>query len=305
MVTSILGAGNDGQGSDTDLVKETTTAKFADDVIEMSKEAAVVLDFWAPWCGPCKQLTPILEKLVRQAKGAVRLVRVNIDEYPEIAQQMQVKSIPAVYAIKDGRPVDGFTGALPESQVKIFLERLIGADALGGMDVVLETAAMALEAGDVQDAVEVYGAILAEDRENSEAIAGLAKCYLKTNDLDRAEQTLALTPPDKKASAPIMSAEAMLALARKSGSIGDRATLQAKIEADANDHDARFDLAMVLYFEGDKEGALDALFEIMKRKRAWNDEAARKQLIEFFEAWGAADPFSIEGRRRLSSFLFS
>jgi putative thioredoxin len=196
-------------------------------------------------------------------------------------------------------------GAVPESQIKTFIERLTGGDAFSTIDSVLETAELALESGDIQQAVEVYGAVLSEDRENENAIAGLAKCYIKSGDLDRAEQTLAVTPPEKKSAAPIANAEAMLALARKSGSAGDTAALKARIDADPNDHDARFKLAMALNFEGNREAALNELFEILKRDRGWKEDAARKQLLEFFDAWGVDDPLSIKGRRRLSSFLFS
>ncbi len=305
METPILGAADGHQGGGQHLIKDTTSADFVADVVDGSKDALVLVDFWAPWCGPCKQLTPVLEKIVKQADGKVRLVKLNIDEHPAIAQQMRIQSVPTVYAFRNGRPVDAFMGAVPESQIKTFIERLTGGDAFSTIDSVLETAELALESGDIQQAVEVYGAVLSEDRENENAIAGLAKCYIKSGDLDRAEQTLAVTPPEKKSAAPIANAEAMLALARKSGSAGDTAALKARIDADPNDHDARFKLAMALNFEGNREAALNELFEILKRDRGWKEDAARKQLLEFFDAWGVDDPLSIKGRRRLSSFLFS
>ncbi|MGI9386243.1 MAG: thioredoxin [Methyloligellaceae bacterium] len=304
MVTPLLGAADNPQGGDADLIKDTTASDFVADVIDASKDALVVVDFWAPWCEPCKQLTPMLEKIVKQADGAVRLVKLNIDDNPAIAQQMRVQSVPTVFAFRDGRPVDAFAGALPESQIRTFIERLAGADVFNSLDSVLETASLAFEAGDTQEAAEVYSAILSEDRENEEAIAGLAKCHIKTGDLERAEQILTLTGPEKT-SAVISNVEAMLALARKSQAVGDTTELRAKIETNPNDHDARFNLAMALNSEGDKEGALEALVEILKRDRTWNDDAARKQLIEFFDAWGPSDTVGTEGRRRLSSFLFS
>ena len=299
--TPILGEG-DG-ASNADLIKNTTTQDFVRDVVEASKQQPVLVDFWAPWCGPCRQLTPALEKAVRAAKGAIRLVKLNIDEHPEIPGQMGVQSIPAVFAFKDGRPVDGFMGALPDSRITAFIARLIGETADGTDD--LEAAEAALEAGDVNTAAQAFGEILQNDAENAHAAAGLAKCYIKTGDLARAEQTLALVPPAKADSPPVAGARAALDLAKKAGDAGDVESLRAKVAADPGDPQARFDLALALNAAGDRQGALDALLEIVGKNRAWNDDAARKQLVQFFDAWGPGDPATTSGRQKLSSLLFS
>jgi putative thioredoxin len=291
-------------GGETNLIKNTTTKDFLRDVIEASREVPVLVDFWAPWCGPCRQLTPILEKAVRAAKGAVRLVKLNIDEQPQIPGQMGVQSIPAVFAFQDGRPVDGFMGALPESRVNDFIARLIG-DSAGGTAADLEAAEAALSAGDVNSAAQLFGEVLQKDRENAQALAGLAKCYIKTGDLVRAEQTLALVPPAKADSSPVASARAALELARKTPAAGDIETLRAKLAADPKDPQARFDLALALNAKGDRSGALDELLALVAKNRGWNDDAARKQLLQLFDAWGPADPSTIAGRQRLSSLLFA
>jgi putative thioredoxin len=298
--TPILNQG----GGEADLIKNTTTKDFLRDVIEASREVPVLVDFWAPWCGPCRQLTPILEKAVRAAKGAVRLVKLNIDEQPQIPGQMGVQSIPAVFAFQDGRPVDGFMGALPESRVNDFIARLIG-DSAGDTAADLEAAEAALSAGDVNSAAQLFGEVLQKDRENAQALAGLAKCYIKTGDLARAEQTLALVPPAKADSSPVASARAALELARKTPAAGDIETLRAKLAADPKDPQARFDLALALNAKGDRSGALDELLAVVAKNRGWNDDAARKQLLQLFDAWGPADPSTIAGRQRLSSLLFA
>ena len=298
--TPILNQG----GGEADLIKNTTTKDFLRDVIEASREVPVLVDFWAPWCGPCRQLTPILEKAVRAAKGAVRLVKLNIDEQPQIPGQMGVQSIPAVFAFQDGRPVDGFMGALPESRVNDFIARLIG-DSAGDTAADLEAAEAALSAGDVNSAAQLFGEVLQKDRENAQALAGLAICYIKTGDLARAEQTLALVPPAKADSSPVASARAALELARKTPAAGDIETLRAKLAADPKDSQARFDLALALNAKGDRSGALDELLAVVAKNRGWNDDAARKQLLQLFDAWGPADPSTIAGRQRLSSLLFA
>jgi len=298
--TPILNQG----GGEADLIKNTTTKDFLRDVIEASREVPVLVDFWAPWCGPCRQLTPILEKAVRAAKGAVRLVKLNIDEHPQIPGQMGVQSIPAVFAFQDGRPVDGFMGALPESRVNDFIARLIG-DSAGDTAADLEAAEAALSAGDVNSAAQLFGEVMQKDRENAQALAGLAKCYIKTGDLARAEQTLALVPPAKADSSPVASARAALELARKTPAAGDIETLRAKLAADPKDPQARFDLALALNAKGDRSGALDELLAVVAKNRGWNDDAARKQLLQLFDAWGPADPSTIAGRQRLSSLLFA
>jgi putative thioredoxin len=297
--TPILG----GDGG-ADLIKDTTTKDFVRDVVEASRQVPVLVDFWAPWCGPCRQLTPVLEKAVRAAKGAVKLVKLNIDEHPQIPGQMGVQSIPAVFAFQDGKPVDGFMGALPESRVADFIARLIGQESDDGNSE-LEAAEAALAAGDVNKAAQIFGEVLQKDSESAEAAAGLSRCYIKLGDLARAEQTLALVPPAKVENAAAASARAALDLAKKGADAGDVTTLRAKIDADPNDHQARFDLALALNAKGDREGALDALLAIVAKNRGWKDEAARKQLLQLFEAWGGADPVTVTGRQRLSSLLFA
>jgi putative thioredoxin len=302
MDTPILSEG--GVAADADLIKNTTTKDFMRDVVEASREVPVLVDFWAPWCGPCRQLTPLLEKAVRAAKGAVKLVKMNIDEHPQIPGQMGVQSIPAVFAFQDGRPVDGFMGALPESRIKSFIARLIGdesADAAADLDAADE----ALAAGDANTAAQAFAEALQKDAENERAAAGLAKCYIKTGDLTRAEQTLALVPPAKADSVPVASARASLELARKAANAGDAESLRAKLAANPNDSQSRFDLAVALNAKGDRQGALDELLTIIRKDRAFNDDAARKELLQLFDAWGASDPATISGRQRLSSLLFA
>jgi putative thioredoxin len=301
--TPILNKGGAG-GADADLIKDSTTKDFMRDVIEASREVPVLVDFWAPWCGPCKQLTPILEKAVRAAKGTVRLVKLNIDDHPQIPGQMGVQSIPAVFAFQDGKPVDGFMGALPESRVADFIARLIG-DSAGDTAADLEAAEAALAAGDLNTAAQTFGEVLQKDRENAQSVAGLAKCYIKTGDLARAEQTLALVPPAKADSAPVASARAALELARKAPSTGDIEGLRAKLAANPQDAQSRFDLALALNAKGDRNGALEELLALVAKNRSWDDDAARKQLLQLFDAWGVSDPATITGRQRLSSLLFA
>ncbi|MCB1504101.1 MAG: thioredoxin [Hyphomicrobiaceae bacterium] len=293
-----------GAGGD-DLVKDSSTAGFARDVIEASKSALVLVDFWAAWCGPCRTLGPILEKVVRSYGGKVRLVKIDTDEHQAIAGQMRIQSLPTVYAFKDGKPLDGFMGALPESQIRSFVDRLLGDDAGDDLSAAMEAAQQALAAGDLQGAAELYAAVLQEDQLNPEALAGLAQCYMKSGDADRAEQTIALVPPDKRNIAAVESVRAALELAKKASDAGDASELEAKIAANPADHQARYDLAIALAAKGFKAEAVDHLVEIVRRQRAWNEEAARKQLVQLFEAWGPKDPATLDGRRKLSSVLFS
>jgi putative thioredoxin len=287
------------------LIKDTTTQTFVKDVIEESKRQPVLIDFWAPWCGPCKQLTPVLEKVVRAAKGKVKLVKMNIDEHPAIPGQMGIQSIPAVIAFVNGQPADGFMGALPESQVMAFLERLT-KDRIGGeAKDLLKAADTAFAEGDAAGAAELYAQLLEEDNTNVAALAGLARCYVETGAIEQAKQTLALVPDSKRNEAPVLAAKAALDLAEQAQSLGPVADLEQKVAANPLDHQARFDLALALNGKGRRQEALDHLISIVKRDRKWNDDGARKQLVQFFDAWGPADEATIEGRKRLSSILFA
>ncbi len=288
-----------------DIVKDATLSTFAKDVLEASRSVPVLVDFWAPWCEPCKQLTPTLEKVVRSFGGKVRLVKVNIDQNQALAGQLRIQSIPTVYAFRDGRPLDGFQGAQPESAVRAFVERLLGEEAAMDVAAAIVAADQALEAGDLQGAAEVYAAVLQGDPQNAAALAGLARCYLKSGDIARAEQTLELVPPDKRESAPMASARAALELAKVAGKAGDIGKLKAKVETGPGDHQARIDYAVALAAAGKKAEAAEQLLESFRRDRKWNDEAARKQLLKLFDAWGPKDPATLEGRRKLSSILFS
>jgi putative thioredoxin len=287
------------------LIKDTTTQTFVKDVVEESKRQPVLIDFWAPWCGPCKQLTPILEKAVRAAKGKVKLVKMNIDEHPAIPGQMGIQSIPAVIAFVNGQPADGFMGALPENQVTAFLERLT-KDRIGGeAQDLLKAADAALADGDFAGAADLYAQILDEDNTNVHALAGLARCHVETGAIDQAKQTLALVPDSKRTEASVLAAQAALDLAEQAKSLGPIAELEQTVAANPLDHQARFDLALALNGKGRRLEALENLISIVKRDRKWNDDGARKQLVQFFDAWGPADEATIEGRKRLSSILFA
>ncbi|MAU61156.1 MAG: thioredoxin [Parvibaculum sp.] len=287
------------------LIVDTTTQTFARDVIEASREVPVIVDFWAPWCGPCKQLTPVLENAVKAARGAVKLVKMNIDEHPAVAQQLRIQSIPAVYAFKNGQPVDGFMGALPESQVKAFIASLAGDTGPSPAEELVAMGREAYEAGDLSRAAQAFAQAVQEEPGNPAAVAGLARCYIDAGDLDRARQTLSLVRPDGRNDPDFAAAEAALSLAEKAGDLGDIEELRAKLDANPKDHQARFDLAMALNARGDKEGAVDELLIIVEYDRNWNDQAARKQLVELFDAYGPKHEATLSGRRRLSSILFS
>lgn len=292
-------------GVAADLVKETTTAAFKADVLEASKSAVVLVDFWADWCQPCKQLAPLLEKVVRSYGGKVRLVKLNVDQHPSIPGQLRIQSLPTVYAFRDGKPFDGFMGMQPESAIKAFIDRILGDENAADLDAALEAADKAFEGGDLQGAAEIYAAVLEQDQQNVMAIAGLARCYLKSGDVARAEQTLGLIPPDKQEIALVTSVKAAIELAKRADAPSDMAGLEAKIAADPLDHQARIDLAMACAARGAKDQAIDHLLEAFRRDRNWNEQAARKQLLQLFEAWGPKDPHTLEGRRRLSSMLFA
>ena len=266
----------------------------------------VVVDFWAEWCGPCKALTPMLESAVRAAKGAVKLVKMNIDEHPQIAGQLGVQSIPAVFAFKQGRPVDGFMGALPEGQLKAFISRLLG-DAAPGADLkeVLEAADGALVEGRAEEAASIYASVIQQDQENLHAIAGLAKALVEMGDVAQAREVIAQAPEGAQGNAAIVSAISAIELAEKAAELGDVAEFMARLDANPADHQARFDLAMALNARGEREAAARELIEIVRRSREWNDDGARKQLLQFFEVWGPKDEATQEGRRLLSAVLFS
>jgi len=287
-------------------IKDSSIETFAADVLEASREVPVIVDFWAPWCGPCKQLGPALEKAVNEAKGAVRLVKINIDENQEIARQLRIQSIPTVYAFKNGQPVDGFMGAIPDSQVRAFVQQLSGGEgAASPAEEILAAADEAFAAGDLSTAAQAYGQVLQEEPGNPKAVAGLARCYLKSGDLDRARKTLQLVRPDAAGDEAIRAVEAEVKLREGQANAGDTAALRAKLEADPKDHQARYDLALALDAKGEREAAIDSLLEIVRRDRKWNEEAARKHLVTLFEAMGPADPRTIEARRKLSTILFS
>jgi len=291
-----------------DLIKNSSTAAFMADVIDASNDQPVIVDFWAPWCGPCKTLGPALEKAVRDARGTVRMVKINVDENQELAQQMRIQSIPAVYAFKNGRPVDGFVGALPESQIKQFVQRLStgGAKAPSPIDDAVEMAKEAIAAGDHGRAATIFTQVLEHEPDNVEAIAGLARAYIARNELERARQALDRAPKESAGNAELAAARASLELAeagsKAKGALGE---LKARIERDPNDLEARNELASALFAAGEREAAVDELLEIIRRNRAWNEEAARKQLLKFFEAMGPTDPLTVSARRRLSSILFA
>lgn len=287
------------------LIKDTTTQGFRQDVVAESANQPVLVDFWAPWCGPCKQLTPVIEKVVKAAGGKVKLVKMNIDEHPQIPGQLGIQSIPAVIAFKQGQPVDGFMGALPESQVKAFVEKLVGPVGPGATEELVAAAQEAAAAGDAGGASELYAGVLELEPENVAAIAGLARLHLDMGDAEGAKGILAMAPEAKADDPAIAAVRAALELAEQAAALGDTAELEAKVAADPKDHQARFDLALALNARDRREEAVDHLIAIIKADRTWNDDGARKQLLQLFEAWGPMDEHSMAGRRKLSTLLFS
>ena len=291
-------------GGAAPLVTETSTASFRDDVIARSARQPVLVDFWAPWCGPCKQLTPIIEKVVKAAGGKVKLVKMNIDEHPQIAGQLGIQSIPAVIAFQKGQPADGFMGALPESQIKGFIERLVGPLGGEGEELVAEAEA-ALAAGDAQTAGEGFAQALSIDPADVKACGGLVRALIALGDLEQARAALGQAPAQSENHPAIVAARAALEVAEQASSVGDLAGLQARIAANPADHDARIELAIGFNAQNKRREAADQLLDSIRADRAWNDGAARKQLLQFFEAWGPVDPDTLMARRKLSGILFS
>jgi putative thioredoxin len=288
-----------------DQVIETTTQTFSKDVLEPSRRQPVLVDFWAPWCGPCRTLGPVIEKAVRATRGAVRLVKMNIDDHPAIAGQLGIQSIPAVIAFVNGQAVDGFIGAQPESQVKAFIDRIAGPAGPTESEALIEEAETLFSAGDIDGAADRFAAAMDLEPQSVPAILGLARSFIARNDLERASEHLAMVPEAAAADPKVAAVRAQLELARQAAALGDTGPLEARIAANPADYQARFDLALLLNSHGDRLGAVEQLLEIQRRDRNWSEEKARKQLLQFFEAWGPMDEATLAGRRRLSSMLFA
>lgn len=290
-----------------DLIKDTTTAAFTADVLQESRKQTVLVDFWAPWCGPCKQLTPALERAVRAAGGAVKLVKMNIDDHPSIAGQLGIQSIPAVIAFKDGQPVDGFMGAIPESQINDFIRKVGGTNDGGANRIaeVLAQAGQALAAGDADMAEQIYSAVLDQAPDNVDAITGLAGIMFERGELDAASELVDSIPEGTKESTALAGVRAKLTLAREAAKLGDPAALERRLGENPKDHEARFDLAMIQNVQDKRGEAAENLLSIIKADRTWREDGARAQLLKFFEAWGPTDEATLSARRRLSSLLFS
>jgi putative thioredoxin len=293
-------------GADAGLIKDGNLESFARDVIQESMRQPVLVDFWAPWCGPCKQLTPVLEKVVKQAGGKVKLVKIDIDQNPELAQQLRVQSVPTVYAFLQGQPVTGFAGAQPESQIKALIEKLVGGP-LGPADTEsqLADAKAALDAGQLEVAGDLFSTVLEQEEANPEALGGLARVLLASSQQAEAEALLEQVPATIANHAAISGAKAALELAKEAGALGDPTALLARIENNSDDHDARYELATALFLRGQTEAAMDHLCQIVKHDREWQEDGARKQLVKFFDALGPTHPQTVKGRRMLSKVLFS
>lgn len=287
----------------SDHIKATTSADFRADVLQVSLKVPVLVDFWAPWCGPCKQLTPILEKVVTSAAGKIKLVTMNIEDHPQIAGQLGVQSIPAVFAFEKGQPIDGFQGALPESQIKAFIERLVGP-LTADVDALIAEGEAAMASGDLVLASEKFSSVLVEDESHLKALGGLARSYVLAGEIDQAASVLTMVPEGKTQDAAIVAAQAALDVAVQASSVGDLGALERAIVNNPKDFQARLDLAVGLNAANQREAAVDQLIEIIRADRTWNDDGGRRQLLQFFEAWGVMDDASIYGRRRLSTVLY-
>ena len=309
METMLTGAAP--QAVPADLIKDSDQTKFAKDVIEASRTVPVIVDFWAPWCGPCKTLQPMIEKVVKEAKGAVKLVKIDIDKNQMLAQQLRIQSIPAVYAFFGGRPVDGFMGAVPESQVKAFVDKLVqasggaGGGAAAEIAELLEHAKAAVAQNDHDTAAQIYSEILGADPANVPALAGLARYHMNAGDHEQATTLLGQVPAKEQNHAEVVAVKAAMDLAEKAKSAGPVDDLRARAAADPKDFQTRLDLALALWAGEQKQEAIDELLAMIKADRAWNEAAARTQLLKFFEALGFADPLAVDGRKRLSTILFS
>ncbi|MEM9097540.1 MAG: thioredoxin [Pseudomonadota bacterium] len=294
-----------GQTNTADLIKDGTDATFMADVIEASREVPVIVDFWAPWCGPCKTLTPTLEEAVRQAGGKVKLVKVNVDENQMVAGQLRVQSIPSVFGFVDGQPVDAFMGAVPASEAQAFIKKLVDLAGGGGLAEALDAAEQMLDEGQIDDATQVFAAVIQQDPAQPRAYAGLARAQLINEDLEGAKAVVDQVPEELAQDPAITAIRSAIELQEQAAGAGEEDELRAQVEADPDNHQLRFDLAVAMMGKGDNEGAVEQLLELFRRDREWNDAAAKEQLFKLFESLGPKDPLAQSGRRRLSSMIFA